>query len=150
MHIRIWSFEYPDELHELHNYYPLAPEKFQISHSMLSKYCSSTADKDDIKIGSVNKLVRNLGSKHKYVPHYRNLQLYLSFGIKLVSVHQILKFKQSDWLKKYIGLNTDKRKNVFNSFQEYIFKLMNNGVYGKTMENLRKRVKVISQKIFSI
>ena len=54
MHIRIWSFEYPDELHELHNYYPLAPEKFQISHSMLSKYCSSTADKDDIKIGSVN------------------------------------------------------------------------------------------------
>ena len=63
MHIRIWSFEYPDELHELHNYYPLAPEKFQISHSMLSKYCSSTADKYDIKIGSVKKLVRNLGSK---------------------------------------------------------------------------------------
>ena len=150
MHIRIWSFEYPDELHELHNYYPLAPEKFQISHSMLSKYCSSTADKYDIKIGSVNKLVRNLGSKSKSVPHYRNLQLYLSFGIKLVSVHQILKFKQSDWLKKYIGLNTDKRKNVFNSFQEYIFKLMNNGAYGKTMENLRKRVKVIPQKIFSI
>ena len=91
------DFEYPDELHKLHNHCSLAPEKREISHNMLSNYCSSIANKYGIKIGGVNKLVLNLGSKSKYVVHYRNLQLYLSLGMKLVSVHRVLKFKQSDW-----------------------------------------------------
>ena len=67
--------EYPKELHELHNDYPLAPEKLEISHNMLSKYCSNIANKYDIKIGSVTKLVPNLGDKSKYVLHNRNLQI---------------------------------------------------------------------------
>ena len=67
------DLEYPDELHELYNDYPLAPEKFQISHDMLSKYCSNIANNYDIKIGGVNKLVQNLGNKSKYVLHYKNL-----------------------------------------------------------------------------
>ena len=71
---------------------------------MLSKYCSDIADKYGIKIGEVNKLVPNLGNKRKYVFHYRNLQLYLSLGMKLSKVHRILKFKQSDWLKKFVDL----------------------------------------------
>ena len=62
--------------------------------------------------------------------------------MKLISIHKILKFKNSDWLKKYIGFNTDKRKNAANSFEKYFFKIMNNSIYHKTMENLRKRVKV--------
>ena len=103
------DLEYPDELHELHNDHPLAPEKLVINHNMLSNYCSSIANKYDIKIGGVNKLVPNLGNKSKYVLHYRNLQLYLSLGIKLVNVHRILKYKQSDWLKN-IDFNTDKKK----------------------------------------
>ena len=71
------DYEYPNELHELYNDYPLAPEKFEISHDILSKYCTNIADKFDIKIGGVNKLVPNLCNESKYVLHYRNLQLYL-------------------------------------------------------------------------
>ena len=93
------NLEYPDELHELHSFYPLAPEKLEISHGMLSKCISNIANKYDIKIGGVNKLVPNLGIKSKYVLHYKYLQLYLSLGIKLVGVQRILKFKQLDWLK---------------------------------------------------
>ena len=63
----------------------------------------------NLKIG-VNKLVSNLDNKSKYVLYYRNLQLYLSLEVKLASVHRVLKSKKSDWLKKYIDCNTDKRK----------------------------------------
>ena len=131
------DFEYPSKLHELHNDYPLAPEKIEISQNMLSKYCFRMANEYGIKIGGVNILVPNLGNKSKYVVHYRNLQLYLSLGMKLTKIHRILKFKQSDWLKKYIDFNTDKRKNAANSFEKDFLKLMNNSVFGKTMENLR-------------
>ena len=66
---------------------------------MSSKYCFSIANKYGIKAGGVNKLVPNLGSKSKYVVHYRNLQLYLSLGMKLAKIDRVSKFKQSDWLK---------------------------------------------------
>ena len=95
------DLEYPDELHELHNDYPLAPEKFAVSSDMLSKYCKKIADKYDIKVGDVKKLIPNWGNRTKYVLQYRNLQLYLSLGMKL-KIHRVLKFKQSDWIKKYI------------------------------------------------
>ena len=105
---------------------------------MLSKYSSNIANKHDIKIIGVNKLVPN-----KYVLHYTDLQLYLSLGMKLVGVHKILKFKQSDWLKKQINFDTDKKKKMLSvALKKIFFKLMNNSVYGKPMENLRKRVKV--------
>ena len=94
----------------MHNDYPLAPEKLEISQNMLSKYCTNIADEYGIKIGGVNKLVPNLGNKSKYVLYYKNLQLRLLLGMKLTKVHRILKFKQSDWLKKYIDFNAGKRK----------------------------------------
>ena len=72
------DLEYSDKLHELHNDYPLAPGKLEITHNMMSKYCSNIADEYEIKIGGVNRLVPNLGNKSKHVLHYRNLQLYLS------------------------------------------------------------------------
>ena len=67
------DFEYPDELHELHNDYPLAPEKLAVSSDMLSNYCKKIADKYEIKVGDVKKLIPNLGNKTNYVVHYRNL-----------------------------------------------------------------------------
>ena len=67
------DLEYPNELHELHNDYPLAPEKLAVSNDMLWTYCKNIADKYDIKVGNVKKLIPNLGDKTKYVLHYRNL-----------------------------------------------------------------------------
>ena len=117
------EIKYPDELHELHNDYPLAPHKLEISHNMLSNYCSCIENKYDIKLGSVNKLVPNLGNKNKRVLHYRNLQLYLSLAMKLTKVHRVLKLKESDWLKKYIDFHTNKRKHAANSFEKGFFKI---------------------------
>ena len=122
----------------MHNDYPLAPEKLDISRNMLSNYFSSIANKYDIKVGCVNKLVPNLCHNSKYCLHYRNLQFYLSLGMKLVSVHRILEFKKFDWLKKYIDFNTYKRKCAVNGVEKDFYKLMNNSVYSKTMETLRK------------
>ena len=79
---------------------------------MLSKYCKKVADKYEIKVGDVKKIIPNLGNKTKYVGHHRNLQLYLSLGMKLTKIHRVLEFKQSDWMKKYITFNTEKRMNA--------------------------------------
>ena len=136
------DLKYPDELHELHNDYSIAPEKIAVSSDMLSNYCKKIADKYEIKVGDVKKLIPNLGNKTNYVVHYRNLQLYLSLEMKLTKIHRVLKFKQSDQMKKYIDFNTEKRMNAANDFEKDFFKLMINSVYGKRMENLRKRISV--------
>ena len=133
------DLEYPEELHDLHNDYPLAPEKILITDDMLSKYCKDLKDSENIISGRVHKLVPNLRNKEKYVLHYRNLQLYLSLGMKLKKIHRVLEFTQQPWMKRYIDFNTEKRTMAKNSFEKDFFKLMNNSVFGKTMENLRKR-----------
>ena len=108
----------------------------------MSNYCFSIASEYGIKIGEVTKLVPNLSNKRKYVVNYRNLQLYLSLGMKLTKTHKVLKCKQSNWLKKYIDFHTEERKKAANSFEKDFSKLMNNSALGKTMGNLRKRISV--------
>ena len=133
------DLEYPEELHNLHNDYPLAAEKIKVTEDMLSPYCREIAEKFKVKVGLVEKLVPTLSKKERYVLHYRNLQLYMSLGLKLTKIHRALEFNQSPWLKTYIDFNTKKRAKAKNSFEKDFFKLMNNSVFGKTMENLRKR-----------
>ena len=103
------DLEYPRELHDLHNDYPVAPEKAKVSKNMLSRYCKRIAEKYKISIGQVNKLIPTLKSKER---HYRNLQLYLDLGLNLTKVHRVLEFDQSPWHKQYIDFNTEKRKHA--------------------------------------
>ncbi|XP_054718997.1 uncharacterized protein LOC129228343 [Uloborus diversus] len=136
------DLEYGAELHDEHNLYPLAVEKMKIVEEMLSPSAKNILEELGNKFTSCEKLVPNLQDKTHYIVYHKNLQLYLSLGLKLKNVHKMMSFKQKAWLKPYIEFNTEKRKNAANSFEKDFFKLMNNSVYGKTMENLRNRVKI--------
>ena len=133
---------YPEHLLEEHSDYPMAPEKIKIKTEWLSPYSLENANKFDIKTGNINKLAPDLIPKNNYVVHYRNLKCYLSLGLILKKVHKILEFKQSAWMKPYIDFNTQKRKEATNEADKNLFKLLNNAVYAKTMENMRKRIKI--------
>ena len=141
-HIYEVDLEYPEELHELHNDYPCAAEKIKVSDDMLSGYCREIKNKFNISSGNVNKLIPTLSDKKNYVLHEENLKLYLSLGLKLKKIHRVLEFREKPWLKQYIDFNTEKRKNAKNAFVKDFFKLMNNSVFGKTMENIRKRCNI--------
>ena len=81
------DLEYPQELHDILNDYPVAPEKVKVSNNMLSAYCKKIAKKYNISVGLVSKLIPTLRDKKEYVLHYRNLQLYLDLGLKIKKVH---------------------------------------------------------------
>ena len=107
-------------------------KKIKVTDEMLSDYCKEIKNKFKISSGNVHKLIPTLNDKEKYVLHEENLKLYLSLG-----VHRVLLFDEKPWLKEYIDFNTEKRKEAKNSFEKDFFKLMNNSVFGKTMENIR-------------
>ena len=113
------DLEYPRDLHDLHNDYPLAPER--------------------LKIKNVETLIPNLWDKEKYIVHHENLKLYLELGLKVKKIHRGIKFREEPWMRSYIELNTRLRANGKNDFDKNL-KLMNNSVFGKTMENIRNRV----------
>ena len=116
------DLEYPENLHDLHNDYPLAPDK--------------------LTVNKVEKLIPNLNNKEKYVVHRETLKEYESLGLKITKIHRGIKFEESKWLKPYIDFNTELRAEAKNDFEKDFFKLMNNAVFGKTMENIRKRVDI--------
>ena len=109
---------------------------------MLSPYCLEMKEEDNVKVEICNKLIPNLTPKINYVVLYRNLKYYLSKGLVLKKVHRILDFKQSDWMKPYIDFKTQKGKEADNEAHKTLFKLLNNAVYGTTMQNMRKRIKI--------
>ena len=114
---------YPEELHDLHNDYPLCPERVE-------------CDK------GVKKLIPNLRDKNNYVVHYKTLMQYLNLGMELKKIHRGIKFIECDFLKPYINMNTNLRTQAKNNFEKDFLKLMNNSVFGKTMENIRNRVNI--------
>ena len=131
------DLEYPKELHDKHNLYALAPEHVQVTDDMLPPFQQKQFS--PIR-GSVRKLVPNFHNKEKYVVHYRNLQLYV---VEFKKVHRVMQFEQSCWMKPYIDLNIEKRKKETargDDAAKDLCKLFNNAVFGKTMENLRKRI----------
>ena len=134
------DLEYPPELHDLHNDYPLAPEQRAIAVEELSPHTQRLRKKLRLSDRPQTKLVPTLHPKRRYVVHYRALKLYLQLGLRLLKVHRALRFTQSQWLRPYIMLNTEKRKQATNAFEKDFFKLMNNSVFGKTMENVRSRI----------
>ena len=117
------DLEYSHDLWESHNDYPLAPEK--------------------LKVNGVEKLISHFKSRKNYVIHYRNLRQCLEMGLKITKVHRGISFNQSSWMEPYIRKNTELRKTAANSFEKDFFKLMNNSVFGKTIENIRKRQNII-------
>ena len=117
------DLEYPHDLWESHNDYPLAPEK--------------------LKVNGVEKLISHFKPHKNYVIHYRNLRQCLEMGLKITKVHRGISFIQSSWMEPYIRKNTELRKTAANSFEKDFFKLMNNSVFGKTIENIRKRQNIL-------
>ena len=93
---------------------------------------------EKIKLGKSTKLVCTVQDKKSYVAHIAALKQALNHGLKLAKVHKIIQFDQEAWLKPYIDMNTKLRKEAKNDFEKDFFKLMNNAVFGKTMENIRK------------
>lgn len=128
------DLHYPDELHDMHNDYPLAPERKEPTDDMISPH---VRQKNRCK---VKKLLTTLDAKRKYVVHYRNLKQYTELGLKVTAIHRVLQFKQSPWLKSYIDFNTQRRAAARNNFEKDYFKLLNNAVYGKSLENVRNRI----------
>ena len=110
--------DYPSKLQNLHSDLPFLPERMVINNT--------------------KKLVCNLNDKKNYIVHINVLKQALDHGLKLRKVHRVIKFEQEAWLKEYIDVNTELRKKATNDFEKDLFKLMNNAVLGKTMENVRK------------
>ena len=110
--------KYPKRLHDLHSDLPFLSERMEIN--------------------KCKKLVCNLLNKKKYVAHINTLKQALNHGLKFKKIHRVIEFNQKAWLKPYIDMNTELRKLAKNDFEKDLFKLMNNSVFGKTIENIRK------------
>ena len=136
------DLEYPPELHKEHNSYPLAPEKKAVESEKMSDYQNKLIKDLKLKLPNSKKLLLTLEDKNDYVVHYENLKFYLNQGMKLKRVKRALEFEQECWMEPYIRMNTEFRKQGKNDFEKNFYKLMNNSVFGKTMENLRNRVDI--------
>ena len=131
----VLDLEYPSELHDQHNDYPLAPDHMEITKEMLSMWQSETS----CDSGRTMKLLQTFHGKQFYVCHYRILKFYVRHGLVISKVHRIIKFEQSPWMKTYIDINTSIRRTAKTDCLKDLGKLLNNSVFGKSMEDLMNR-----------
>lgn len=134
---------YPKHLHKAHENFPLAPETLSISFEQLSPYAKQCFKKiENHKNYTSEKLTATFLKRKKYIVSLKNLQLYVKLGMKLLKIRKVLQFRQKKWLKPYIDLCTCKRASCSTNFEANQFKLANNAVYGKTIQNARNYSKV--------
>jgi len=136
------DLEYPAELHDLHNEFPLIAEQLTVTQDMLSDYNRAFLLINDIKFTKSKKLCPNFFPKKNYVCALENLQFYLKHGIKLISINSICSFSQTSFMAPFIKLNSELRKQSKSPFKKDFFKLLNNSQYGKLIEDVFKRTKV--------
>ena len=128
-----------ENLHDYLSDYPPAPEHCVITDDMLSPYTTAEKERLDVSKDTTAKLILSLRDKKHYVIHYRLLKHYLELGVQVTKVHRVISFKQAQWLAPYIGFNSKKRQECKTDFEKDFFKLLNNSVFGKCIENVRKR-----------
>ena len=136
------TLKYPKHLHSVraHMDFPLACDKMRIEDKDISPLTKKMRDMFNMKTSSkAIKLVPNFHTKHNYTLHYRNLKLYLELGLHLVKIHRAIRFKQRNWMAPYVRFNIAQRQKATSSFESTLFKLFNNAIFGKTVENLKKR-----------
>lgn len=135
------DLEYPADMHDLHNDFPLCPERMHIPKEFLSPYQKELVDQAN-SYTDCEKLVPNLREKSQYWIHYRNLKYALAHGLKLKAIHHVIEFKQSAWMKPFIDFNTKMRAASKTDFEKDLDKLKNNACFGKTMENMGSRLDI--------
>ncbi|RGB38846.1 hypothetical protein C1646_755162 [Rhizophagus diaphanus] len=137
------KLRYPKKLHPSHSDFPLCPERRIVTREELSPEQGNMIKKlSNGKFAETEKLVATLETKDRYILHYTNLQQCLNLGMELEHVYRVLEFDQSPWLEPYIMGNTHRRRNAKNAFERDLWKLMNNAVFGKTMEDVRRRKRI--------
>ena len=130
---------YPDNIKKRTKIFPFAPVNKKINFDDISDYMKEIRPDTYTKN---KKLICDWSDKKNYLVHYRMLKFYLRHGMIVDKVHDIISFRQSRWLEKYINFNTLKRNQAVNVFEKDFYKLLNNAFYGKTMENVRNRLKI--------
>jgi hypothetical protein len=128
---------WPNELHDLHNDYPMLPERMKVNEQTASEYNESLRKKLGKTSSNVEKLVPHLDKRVRYTVHYRALAQAIKHGFVVTKVHRVIFFTQAPWMKDYIDHNTKLRALATNDFEKDFYKLKNNAVYGKTIENKR-------------
>ena len=131
------DLEYPSSIHEKTKRFPFLPDKKTIKVEEFSPFLMKHEPE---KYKPTEKLIMDQTTKQRYFSHYKDLKIYTKHGIRIVKIHTVYKFKQSPWLANYIKYDTEQRSKAKTENEKHLYKLMNNSFYGKTIENIRKRL----------
>ena len=142
----------PPDVQKKTRNFPLAPETVELTYDMLSPYSKDVNRRKNLTLkpdsqkpdhySSCRKLIAHFNDKVEYVVHFATLKFYLEMGMEITRIHRVIGFKQKVLFGGFIDFNSEKRANATNTFTKDLYKLMNNSLYGKTIENKRNRIDV--------